>query len=146
MQFRRDADGLSSHHYHRQLLKATVSFCLLPLEDQQGAFTLERPHKILTRKWMGLGTPLPRWFPLSFLCTAFLWARAHLPLLFCRSLFSSSLVRIPHGIHIGDSNGLCVLFHFSSCVKPPCSFVMWLPNRLDCSTEALFAKAFSYPW
>ena len=63
-------------------------------------------------------------------------------LLFCRSLFSRTLARIPHGIRIDNWNVLCVLPHFSSCVKPPCPFVMRLPNRLDCSMEVLFAKAF----
>ena len=52
------------------------------------------------------------------------------------------MVRIPRGIHTGNWNVLCVLLHFSSCVKPPCSFVMRLPNLLDCSMEVLFAKAF----
>ena len=33
---------------------------------------------------------------------------------------------------------------FFTCVKPPCSFVMRLPNHLDCSTEVLFAKAFLF--
>ena len=64
--------------------------------------------------------------------------------MFCRSLFSDTLGRIPRGIHTGNSNVLCVLLHFSLCVKPPCSFVMRLPNRLDCSMEVFLPTLFLF--
>lgn len=60
----------------------------------------------------------------------------------------SQLLSIFHGriVSTGNWNALYVLLHFSPCVKPPRSFVMRLPNHLDCSTEIFCRTFFTAPW
>ena len=57
----------------------------------------------------GLDRPLPRWFLLSFLCTAFLWSRSHLPLLFCRSL--SPVLWCEYHVVFAPVTGVCCVFY-----------------------------------
>ena len=84
------------------------------------------------------GMPLPRWFLLSFLCTAFLWFRQFPCTLPYISLSYDISVQIPHGICTGNWGVRRVFYFIFTCLIFPYSFVMRLPNHLDCSTEDFY--------
>ena len=88
---------------------------------------------------MWSGHASPRWFPLPSLRTAFFMFSITSSLIV---LFSGTLARIPRGIHTANWNVLCGLLHFSSRVKPPCSFVMAAVKPSPLEHGGFFAHAF----
>ena len=116
--------------------RSSVHFCSLSVPTN---CTILMYGEILTNRWIWSGHASPSIISTFISLYRFLMISMMSPAYRLIDHFSAVLRRKYHMVECA----VCFTSFFT-CVKPPCSFVMRLPNLLDCSMEVSFAKTFLF--